>query len=363
MPVIVPTKRCNLRCRHCMRSTFASEFLDPGLHEKFINDVLINYGPQADNWAFTGGEPTLHPELGQLIDSYGKYRLKVSIMTNGQYDPGVELAIKHKQHLSFIRLSIDGPNPEINDPIRGEGSFNQALRACHNYIRNGVRVGLGVTAHEDNIDEIEQCIKLGQYLGVSSVAIWGTQQWVDVASSDTRTKSLKKGEDIEWDQNTDKKIAQAKLDLIKKYKDKFKFGLFISEKFNQSVLNDKWVCQNYSNDASRPVNPANRIVLLPDGLVSACCDLYDVNYNVEKYDPSPFCEKPVSDILGNFNNQSITDIIDFKKQQFAHLAERRKRDLDAGLLINGRENDCTNCAYYHYQPASNSKKIIPIVAS
>ena len=27
-----------------------------------------------------------------------------------------------------LRISLDGPNPEVNDPIRGPGSFQAALR-------------------------------------------------------------------------------------------------------------------------------------------------------------------------------------------------------------------------------------------
>ena len=78
-----------------------------------------------------------------------------------------------------------------------------------------------------------------------------------------------------------------------------------------------------------------------------------------EYADSTFCEEPVSDILGNFNTQTIDEILAYKRQHFNRLASKRERDLDAGLLVNGRDNVCTNCAYYHYQPASDSK-IIPI---
>jgi len=359
MPTVIPTKRCNLRCRHCMRSTFASDFLDVSLYDKFVRDVLLNYGPQADGWTYTGGEPTLHPEIGELLEINGKYNVKGSIMTNGQYMPGIENVIKTKQHVSFIRLSIDGHTAEINDAIRGEGSFDECIIAIKEYVKNGVNIGLGVTVHDDNIDAIEECIILGRSLAVSSVNIWCTQQWVEVSSNDARTKSLKKGEDVTWTEETTQKYNEQRQILINKYKSYFRNGVSISGKFANPVLNRHWVCENFSNNPRFPRNIANRIVLLPDGLISACCDLYDVNYNPRKYAVSPFCEEPVSDILGNFNTQSIDEILAYKRQHFNRLAVKRERDLDAGLLVDGRDNVCTNCAYYHYQPASNSK-IIPI---
>lgn len=359
MPTIIPTKRCNLRCRHCMRSTFASDFLDINLYDKFIKDVLLTYGPPGDGWSYTGGEPTLHPEIGKLLATNGKYNTKASIMTNGQFMPGIEQVIKNKLHVSFIRLSIDGHNAEVNDVIRGEGSFDECITAIKEYVRNGVPIILGVTAHDDNIDTIEECILLGRSLAVGGVAIWCAQQWVEVASSDLRTKSLKKGEDITWTEETTKKLQTAQQGLIEKYKSYFRNGVTISGKFSNPGLNRNWVCENFSDDARAPRNIARRIVLLPDGLISACCDLYDVNYNPRKYDASPFCEEPVSDILGDFSKQDLDEILLYKRRHFTKLAARRVRDLDAGLLVNGRENLCTNCAYYHYQPSS---KIIPIIA-
>ena len=361
MPTAIPTKRCNLRCRHCMRSTFASEFLDPGLWDKLMHDVLLNYGPQADGWTYTGGEPTLHPEIGELLKINGKYNVKSSIMTNGQYMPGIENVIKNKQHLNRIRLSIDGPNAWVNDSIRGNGSFDECIAAVREYVNNDIKIGLGVTAHDDNMDSIESCIILARSLGVSSVSIWGLQQWVEVSSSENRTKSLKKGEDVTWTQDSEKKYNEQRQFLINKYKPFFKDGVFISGKFAIPQLDKSWVCENFSNDPKFPRNIANRIVLLPDGSISACCDLYDVNYNPQKYASSPFCEEPVSNILGNLNNQTIDEILAYKKQHFNKLADKRVRDLDAGLLTNGRDNMCTNCAYYHYQPASS--KVIPITVA
>ena len=71
----------------------------------------------------------------------------------------------------------------------------------------------------------------------------------------------------------------------------------------------KWVCENYSSDPAIKVDRERRIVLLPEGKVSSCCDLYDVNYNYSKFEASPFDENPVSDILGDFSKQSLEEIL------------------------------------------------------
>lgn len=353
MPIIVPTKRCNLRCNHCMRSTFASEFLDPGLHDKFVEDMTaIRRQPY---WCWTGGEPTLHPEMDELFQSYRKRNYKnAAIMTNGQIDWGVETVIKNKDVVNFIRLSLDGPTAEVNDKIRGVGSFDIALNSMKEYIKAGIPVSLGVTVHEENLDLAEACFELALSQGANGITIWGNQQWVDVNSSENRTKSLKTTkEDIEWTEETSKRIRALSAQLNKKYKPKFKGGATVSTKFDSPKAYPKWVCENYSNDPAVKVDRERRIVLLPEGKVSSCCDLYDVNYNYSKFEASPFDENPVSDILGDFSKQSLEEILVQKDKTFAELARRRKRDSAAGLLKDGRENICTNCAYYHYQPSKS----------
>ena len=96
---------------------------------------------------------------------------------------------------------------------------------------------------------------------------------------------------------------------------------------------------------------------MPDGKVSICCDIYDVDYNELKFDPNIFEEDPLSHIIGDLNTQTLEQVLVQKEKHFEELARRRRRDSLAGLLKNGRENICSNCAYYHYQPKNSAKPV------
>jgi len=81
---------------------------------------------------FTGGEPFLHPEMVEILEE--TLRLgPATVLTNATVfrKPLVEklrrVAAASRFSLEF-RVSIDGPDPESNDPIRGEGTFEEALR-------------------------------------------------------------------------------------------------------------------------------------------------------------------------------------------------------------------------------------------
>jgi sulfatase maturation enzyme AslB (radical SAM superfamily) len=342
-----------------MRSSFSSEFLDVGLHDRWIRDILLGYGHQK-YWSLTGGEPTLHPDLDQILQSYSRYNIhSLTIMTNGQLDQGVKKIIENKHCVNFIRLSIDGPNKFINDAIRGVGSFDKAIESCKEYKNSGLRVGFGITLHDENIDDLENYFELALSLKVS-INIWDLQKWVEPNTGENRIKSLQSEKDITWSADTYKKFLNKKQDLIKKYTKLFpENSIGISDKFAFKNPEREWVCENFSSDPRWAKSPPFRLVLLPDGQVSICCDIYDVNYNIHKYNSNIYFEEPLNDIVGDFKTQSIQTIIVSKTKQFEELNRRRKRDMDSGVLINGRENICTNCAYYHYQP-NNLTKQIPI---
>ena len=60
------TNNCNLRCFHCMRDKSASPgYLPLEIIEKVLRESkLVN---NIDIVSFTGGEPTLHPQLSEIL--------------------------------------------------------------------------------------------------------------------------------------------------------------------------------------------------------------------------------------------------------------------------------------------------------
>lgn len=137
--IIHLTQRCNLRCKYCHSSAISIDAkgydLEEGTALKII-DFISASPSKIINVAFQGGEPTLRPDLMELIlerlskvcADKGK-ELHASITTNGTLlSPDVMAVLeKYKVKTTF---SIDGP-PEIHDEIRtyrnGRGSYADAM--------------------------------------------------------------------------------------------------------------------------------------------------------------------------------------------------------------------------------------------
>ncbi|MDX6390153.1 MAG: hypothetical protein QOJ73_1216 [Streptosporangiaceae bacterium] len=80
----------------------------------------------------TGGEITMHPEFGGIMDQTRDLeRTAVAMVTNATLiSPGVVKAI-HRSSVTRICVSLDGPDAAMHDSRRGRGRFAKALEGLH----------------------------------------------------------------------------------------------------------------------------------------------------------------------------------------------------------------------------------------
>lgn len=125
------TFNCNSRCLTCRRwsekhspdeelSTAEARSL---LRQLAENDVL--------NVSFAGNEPLLRHDIFELIACARELGLTTSMNTNALLIDEQMAARICESGLDMVYLSLDGPNEEINDVIRGvKGAFRKTIRAA-----------------------------------------------------------------------------------------------------------------------------------------------------------------------------------------------------------------------------------------
>jgi len=133
---------CNLRCTHCFISC-APDNHDFGF---LTLDEVRRWLALSASWGvkeyyFTGGEPFMHVDLPLMLASTLE-RGPATVLTNGTLLPDRALepiarAARDSLYSLEIRVSIDGPSPETNDPIRGEGTFERALEGVRKLLAAG----------------------------------------------------------------------------------------------------------------------------------------------------------------------------------------------------------------------------------
>ena len=86
--------------------------------------------------------------------------------------------------MDFFSFSLDGPDPTVNDPLRGEGSFEQCTRGIARAKQRGFAVSLIYTVSQANIEHLHRMPSLLAELGVDRffIQVIGIRgQWADDA--------------------------------------------------------------------------------------------------------------------------------------------------------------------------------------
>ncbi len=149
------TYACNLSCVHCLSSSGRRDARELSTEQcKSIIDELqkmqvfyVNIG---------GGEPTVRSDFWELVDYATAHQVGVKFSTNGvKIDKKVAARLAASDYVD-IQISIDGATAEVNDAVRGPGSFDMACRALENLKEAGfrdARISVVVTRH--NVSQLD----------------------------------------------------------------------------------------------------------------------------------------------------------------------------------------------------------------
>lgn len=150
------TNRCNLQCVHCYAS--AGKPLPAELSPTDFIDAIEQYSEFVQNGEVTvsGGEPTLHPALGQILNAIKDQGHRSVLFTNGTTRGGKQGWEALGESADVIQLSLDGFDQTTNDAIRGKGSYSKILATFNALYRTQVQIRLSVCAMPQNVESLRQ---------------------------------------------------------------------------------------------------------------------------------------------------------------------------------------------------------------
>ncbi len=133
---------CNLGCAYCYEASLHEYHLKDNLNFADTAACLLNLerSKTVKYVGFTGGEPTLHPQIDTLTYISKLFGFQTHLSTNAMFlfrkdSNATPLIEKLRISLDVIAVSIDGPNEQINDTIRAlfgtnktSGQFSHVMR-------------------------------------------------------------------------------------------------------------------------------------------------------------------------------------------------------------------------------------------
>jgi mycofactocin radical SAM maturase len=149
------TYACNLACVHCLSSSGRRDprELTTAQAEAVIDELqrmqvfYVNIG---------GGEPTLRPDFWHLLDYSVEHQVGVKFSTNGVHlTPNRATQLARTDYVD-VQVSLDGATAEVNDRVRGDGSYATALRALDNLADAGFAdAKISVVVTRENVGQLD----------------------------------------------------------------------------------------------------------------------------------------------------------------------------------------------------------------
>lgn len=153
------TYACNLECAHCLSSSGRRDprELTTEQCQEIIDELqrmqvfYVNIG---------GGEPTIRADFWHLLQYAVDHGVGVKFSTNGSRitrDRARFLASPACGGYVDVQVSLDGATAEVNDYVRGPGSFATAIRALENLSDAGFRnAKMSVVCTRQNIGQLDE---------------------------------------------------------------------------------------------------------------------------------------------------------------------------------------------------------------
>jgi radical SAM protein with 4Fe4S-binding SPASM domain len=156
------TRKCNLRCKQCYinsNQNLKKEELTLNDCKKIIQEIKKNNVLWVE---LQGGEPFVRKDILQIIKLLKEKDIALNILSNGTLINDIvaqKLSEIINHRTDSIQISLDGSTREINDRIRGEGSFEKIIQGIKNCIKHNIKVSVNTTLMDSNISDLSNIYK------------------------------------------------------------------------------------------------------------------------------------------------------------------------------------------------------------
>lgn len=150
---IHPSRRCNLRCRHCY-STSGPEERGELPAALLIDALAAAAGEGFTTASVSGGEPLLYRPLRQVLEGARAAGLATTVTSNGMLLDARRLAAL-EGCVDLLAISLDGV-PASHDRMRGDPrAFSTMASRLEGVRRSGIPFGFIFTLTLHNLHELE----------------------------------------------------------------------------------------------------------------------------------------------------------------------------------------------------------------
>jgi len=156
--------RCNLRCPTCLYLLNDPEMFEQAdyMPIDLYKSILLKYQDHIRRITLTGGEPLLHPEIGEFIDFAKSLKISVGLPTNG-------ILIKNKLSIlkkvsGHIQISLDAYDYESFHKNRAgtEKQWQSIVEGMKLLSENNIKFNISFLISKNNADQIFRMLEFAK---------------------------------------------------------------------------------------------------------------------------------------------------------------------------------------------------------
>jgi uncharacterized radical SAM superfamily Fe-S cluster-containing enzyme len=130
LPIVEVTDHCNLECPICIVDNQYAHHIDKADFRRIVDALVANEGV-CESIALSGGEPTSHPDILDLVDIATRPEIgRVVLITNGlRLGKDRRFAEALKERGAYVGLQLDGFTADTHEKIRGKDLVKEKAAA------------------------------------------------------------------------------------------------------------------------------------------------------------------------------------------------------------------------------------------
>ena len=180
--MLEPLEKCNLACEGCGRIREYEPVLDRVMSVEHCLAAVVESG--APIVSIAGGEPTLHPQIDEIVNGITDTKKFVYLCTNALLMERVMKRIPPSKYFCFV-VHLDGMEEAHDKSVYRKGVFKIATRAIRSALEKGYRVTTNTTVFNGvDEDDIIEMFEMVTEWGVEGVMVSPGYQFETIPNQD-----------------------------------------------------------------------------------------------------------------------------------------------------------------------------------
>jgi len=171
------TYACPLQCPYCSNPVDYARNKDELSTEDWLTVLRQARALGATQLGFSGGEPLVRRDLEILIREARSLGFYTNLITSGLGMDEARLKAFREAGLDHIQISFQASRKDLNDYLAGTEAFTHKVEMARAVKKHGYPMVLCFVTHRDNVDQIEDMLRLASDLNADYVELATTQYY------------------------------------------------------------------------------------------------------------------------------------------------------------------------------------------